>query len=82
MVWDFQKIISGQFTNPDDEAAFQANIYKKIDPKTAKVIISATHHPNSAMYDIITLANSLPIMFLRSNEIDKYIMTFEYTCRG
>ena len=82
MVWDFQRIPSGKLSNPDDKAAFQAKLYEKINPDTNKAIISATHHPNCAMDDIRTLVNSLPIMFLIRNDIDKYIMTFEDTCGG
>ena len=39
IVWLFKRIISILLSNPDDEAAFQAEIYKKIEPKTANAII-------------------------------------------
>ena len=82
MVWDFQRIIARQQSNPDNEAAFQADPYKKIDPETAKEIIASTHRTNRSMHKIITPVNSLPIIVLRRNEIDKDIMTFEDTCVG
>ena len=82
MVWAFQRSLARQLSNPDDEAAFQAELYEKIDPETAKAIIAATHRPNRAMHEISTSVNRLPIHFLRRNEIDKDIMTFEDTCGG
>ena len=48
-------ILPGKFSNPDDEAASQAEIYKKIDTETAKSIISATHHTNGTIHDISTI---------------------------
>ena len=82
IVWLFKRIISILLSNPDDEAAFQAEIYKKIEPKTANAIISATNCPNRAMHDISTSVNHLPIYFLRINEIDKDSMTFKDTYGG
>ena len=61
--WDFQRILSGQFSSPDDETAFQANLYRKIDPETTKDIVVATHCPNCAMHKISTQANSLCTYF-------------------
>ena len=52
MVWEFQKSLAGKFSNPYDEVEFQAKIYKKIDLKTAKAIIAATHNPNRFMKKI------------------------------
>ena len=63
MVWDFHMILARQLSNPEDEAAFQAKLYKKIDPETAKAIIAATNCPNRAMYDISTSVNHPPIRF-------------------
>ena len=53
-------ILARQFSNPDNEMAFQAKLYKNIDPNTAKVVIAATHRPNSSMHKISTSVNSLP----------------------
>ena len=77
MVWAFQRSISRQLSSPDDKAEFQAKLYKKTDPETAKSIISATHCPNHAMQKIRTSVNSPTIHFLIRNDIDKDIMTFE-----
>ena len=80
MFWSFQRSLSGKFSNPDNEAAFLAELYKNIDPNTSKAIIAATHCTNQAMEDIITSVNCLNMHFLGNNEIDKDIMTFEDTC--
>ena len=63
-------------SNPDDGAAFQAELYKQIDPEPAMSIISVTHRPNCAIKDVSILVNHLPINLFRRNEIDKDIMTF------
>ena len=63
MVWDFYRSLSGQLSNPYDEAAFQAELYKNIDPDTTKSIITAYHCLNHAMQKIIPLVNFLPIFF-------------------
>ena len=52
MVWVFQRILSGQFSNLDDEAAFQAELYKNIYPETARGIIAATHRHNRVIRNI------------------------------
>ena len=62
--------------------AFQAELYKNIDPETAKAIIAATHRPNRAMHEISTSVNHLTIYFLRRYEIENYIIMFEDTFRG
>ena len=54
MVWDFQRSLSRQFSNLNDEAAFQAELYENIDPETAYAIIAATHIPNSSMHEVRT----------------------------
>ena len=66
----------------DNEASFQTELYKKMNPKTANDIIAVTHHPNHSMHKIITLLNHLPIHILIRNEIDKDIMMFEDTFGG
>ena len=63
MVWDFHMILVGQLSNPDDEAVFQDDLYKIIDPKTTKAIVAATHHPYSNMHEIVTSVDCLTIHF-------------------
>ena len=82
IVWAFKRSLSGQFSKPDDEATFQSELYKNIEPETANENIAATHCTNRAMYKIITLVNHLSIHFLRRNYIDKDIITFEDSCGG
>ena len=79
MVWAFHSSLSGKFSNPENEVAFQAEPYKNIDPEDAESIIAATCCPNHAMHKISNLVNILIINILRRNDIDKDIMTFEYT---
>ena len=67
---------SCKFSNQDNEAAFQDNIYKNIDPDTARAIIEATHHTNFAIHMVSTSANRLTIHFLRRNDIYKDVLTF------
>ena len=82
MLWAFKISLVEKLPNTDDEAVFQAELYKNIDPENAKEIIAANHRPNRAMYDIITLVNRMPVIFLRRDDIDKDIMTFEDTFIG
>ena len=63
IVWAFQRIRDRQLSNLDDDSVFQDEIYKNIDPKTANAIIVATHCPKSAMHNISTSFNHLPINF-------------------
>ena len=56
-------ILVGQLSNPDDEAVFQDDLYKIIDPKTTKAIVAATHHPYSNMHEIVTSVDCLTIHF-------------------
>ena len=67
MVLDFQRILVGKLSNPDNKAVFQSKLFEKIDPETAKAIIESNHCPNWAIQDISNLANFLPIHFLRIN---------------
>ena len=63
MVWVFQRIISGQFSNLDNEAAFQADLYENIDPKNSKASIAETHYPNFSMHKISISVNCLSMHF-------------------
>ena len=63
MVWVFQRIISGQLSNLDNDAAFQADLYENIDPKNSKAITAAIHHPNFAMHKISISVNRVPMHF-------------------
>ena len=63
MVWAFQRSLYGRLDNLDDEVAFQADLYKNVDPDTSNAIITETHGPNSSMGDISTSVNCLPIHF-------------------
>ena len=63
MVWAFQRSLAGKLSNLDEEAAFQAELYEKIDPETANAIIEETNCPNIPMHNISTSVNSLPIYF-------------------
>ena len=67
---------------PGQRGGVQAELYKKIDPETAKAIIAATYRPNRSIHGISTLVNNLPISFLIRNDIDKDILMFEDTCGG
>ena len=82
MAWYFQRNLARKLSNPDNEASFQANLYKNMNPKTAKDIIAATHHPNSAMHKISTSIENLPIHILGRNNIDKDTIPLENTCGG
>ena len=82
MVWAFQRSLARQLSNLDDEAAFQVDLYKNIEPGTSKTIIAETYSPIWAIHKIRTSVNRLLIHFLRRNKTDKDIMKFEDTCGG
>ena len=63
MVWSFHRSLYGKCSIPDDDAAFQEDLYENIDPKTSKAIIAATHSHNLSMNDNRISANRLPKHF-------------------
>ena len=53
----------GKWSNTYNKAAFQAKLYKNIDPDNAKITIAANDNTNCAMHKIITSVSYLPIYF-------------------
>ena len=59
----FKISLAVNLSNPDDKAAFQANLYENIDPKISKAIIAATHFLNGTIHTISTSVNCMTIFF-------------------
>lgn len=61
----------------EDEADFKTELFEKLPPEQAKMIINAAHRPNRALQDLSYAIDDLPMHFLRKNEIQKSLTQFE-----
>merc|ERR1712113_171402 len=61
----------------EDEAAFRNELYEKLPPQQAEMIISAAHRPNRALQDLSFAIDDLPMHFMRKNEIHRAVTIFE-----
>jgi len=67
----------------EDEEDFIAELKSsRLTPEQADAIISATHRPNRALYDLSVAIEKLPMHFMRKNEINKNLSIFEDTLGG
>ena len=53
----------------EDEEAFKAEMYDKLDDMQAAAVIAAAHRPNRALQDLSNSIEALPMHFVRKNEI-------------
>jgi len=61
----------------EDEKDFREELYEKLPPQQAQKIIDAAHRPNRALQDLSYCIDSMPMHFLRKNEIHKAVTIFE-----
>lgn len=61
----------------EDEAAFQNELYEKLPPQQAEMIIAAQHRPNRALQDLSNAIEDLPMHFMRKNQIHQDLTQFE-----
>jgi len=83
LTWAFVRSMKRHLSPPDeDEADFQSELGSRLSPAQANAIISATHRPNRALYDLSVAIENLPMHFVRKNEINKNLSIFEDTLGG
>jgi len=83
MTWAFVRSMKRHLSPPaQDEADYVAEIKGKLSPSQADAMISATHRPNRALYDLSVAIDRLPMHFMRKNEINKNLSIFEDTLGG
>jgi predicted membrane chloride channel (bestrophin family) len=76
--WAFVRAMKRHLSpEKEDEEAFQAELFEKLPPLQAKMIIAAAHRPNRALQDLSYAIDNLPMHFLRKNEIQKAVTIFE-----
>lgn len=82
-VWSFSRSLQRHLTPPDeDEDAFRKDIRARLDRRQAEALIAADHRPNKAMFDIGCAINDLPMHFMKRNNMDEDVATFEDIAGG
>ena len=82
-VWSFSRALARHLSDPnEDEEAFQNDVREWLDPEQAEALIAADHRPNRAMFDIGCAINDLPMHFIRRNQMDADVTTFEDIAGG
>ncbi|KAL7538924.1 hypothetical protein ACHAXR_009602 [Thalassiosira sp. AJA248-18] len=83
MTWAFVRSMKRHLSPPDeDEDDFVAEIQARLTPDQAEAIISATHRPNRALFDLSVAIEKLPMHFVRKNSINQNLSIFEDTLGG
>jgi len=83
MTWAFVRSMKRHLSPPqEDEDVFVSEIKSRLAPMQADAIISATHRPNRALYDLSVAIEKLPMHFMRKNAINNNLSIFEDTLGG
>ena len=83
LTWAFVRSMKRHLSPPEeDEEDYIAELKSRLSPEQADAIISATHRPNRALYDLSVAIEKLPMHFMRKNEINKNLSIFEDTLGG
>ena len=61
----------------DDEEPFQEELFAKLPPQQAQMIIDAAHRPNRALQDLSFAIENLPMHYMRKNEVHAALTIFE-----
>jgi ion channel-forming bestrophin family protein len=76
--WSFVRCMKRHLSPvEEDEDDFRAELYNKLPPKQAEMIIGAAHRPNRALQDLSYAIDDLPMHFIRKNEIQRAVTIFE-----
>lgn len=76
--WAFVRAMKRHLSpEEEDEQAFQVELFQKLPEQQAQMIINAAHRPNRALQDLSYSIDSLPMHFVRKNEIHKAVTIFE-----
>ncbi|KAL7536531.1 hypothetical protein ACHAXR_009275 [Thalassiosira sp. AJA248-18] len=83
MTWAFVRSMKRHLSPPDeDEEDYLTEIKSRLTPEQADALISATHRPNRALYDLSVAIEKLPMHFVRKNSINQNLSIFEDTLGG
>jgi len=83
LTWAFVRSMKRHLSPPDeDEEDYIAELKSRLTPEQSDAIISATHRPNRALFDLSVAIEKLPMHFMRKNEINKNLSIFEDTLGG
>ena len=61
----------------EDEEAFQKELKEKLPAEQAQKILDAAHRPNRALQDLSTVIETLPMHFIRRDQIHRAATIFE-----
>lgn len=76
--WAFVRAMKRHLSpEEEDEAAFRMELYEKLPKEQAQMIIDSAHRPNRALQDLSYALDSLPMHFVRKNEVQKAVTIFE-----
>jgi predicted membrane chloride channel (bestrophin family) len=76
--WAFVRAMKRHLSpEEEDEEVFRTELFEKLPPLQAKMIIDAVHRPNRALQDLSYAIDNLPMHFLRKNEIQHAVTIFE-----
>lgn len=76
--WSFVRAMKRHLSpEEEDEEAFRIELYEKLPVDQAQKIIDAAHRPNRALQDLSFAIDSLPMHFIRKNEIHQAVTIFE-----
>lgn len=76
--WSFVRCMKRHLSpEEEDEQDFQVELFEKLPPTQAEMIIKAAHRPNRALQDLSYAIDDLPMHFMRKNEIHRAVTIFE-----
>ena len=76
--WAFVRAMKRHLSpEEEDEEAFKVELFEKLPEQQAQMIINAAHRPNRALQDLSYAIDSLPMHFVRKNEIHSAVTIFE-----
>jgi len=83
MTWAFVRSMKRHLSPAsEDEDDFVDEIRARLTPSQADAIISATHRPNRALYDLSVAIEKLPMHFVRKDALNTNLSIFEDTLGG
>ena len=83
LTWAFVRSMKRHLSPPaEDEDDYVTEIKARLTPSQAEAMISATHRPNRALYDLSCAIEKLPMHFVRKNSINGNLSIFEDTLGG
>ncbi|KAL3816697.1 hypothetical protein ACHAXA_009136 [Cyclostephanos tholiformis] len=83
MTWAFVRSMKRHLSPEwEDEDDFRVEVRSRLDPEVAESLISASHRPYRARFNLCLAIESLPIHFSRKDAINKTIFNIEDSLGG